>query len=188
MTVGVTTAISHYSFGGLRIAVKRGNILYYLHGDQLGSTSLATAGSAVEASRADYAYGTPQHAASGDLQTDRTFTGQKFDATGLLYDNARYDDPALGTFVSPDSMVPDPRMVIDYNRFLYARGNPLKFTDPSGQEAYCFLGGWNPDTKNDKIFFHDHCTRMLTAIEFTKEEHGEIKIVGNFTLDCRGGL
>ena len=39
--------------------------------------------------------------ASGDLQTDRTFTGQKIDASGLLYYNARYYDPNLGTFISP---------------------------------------------------------------------------------------
>ena len=76
----------------------------------------------------------PQRAASGDLQPDRTFTGQKRDATGLMYYNARYYDPALGTFISPDSMVPDGGVVIDYNRFLYASGNPLRFTAPSG---YC---------------------------------------------------
>ncbi|MFZ1754285.1 MAG: RHS repeat-associated core domain-containing protein [Caldilineaceae bacterium] len=39
------------------------------------------------------------------LSTDRTFTGQKSDGTGLLYYNARYYDPALGTFLSPDTMV-----------------------------------------------------------------------------------
>ena len=130
VTGGVTTAISHYSFGGLRIAVKRGSALYHLHGDHLGSTSLTTAGSVVEASRAYYAYGS-ERSASGDLRTDRTFTGQKSDATGLLYYNARYYDPALGTFISPDTIVPDPGRLIDYNRFLYVRGNPLKYTDPS---------------------------------------------------------
>ena len=128
---GTTTAISHFSFGSLRIAVKRGNTLYHLHGDHLGSTSLTTAGSAVEASRTYYAYGS-ERAATGELQTDRTFTGQKRDATGLMYYNARYYDPALGTFISPDSMVPNPASVIDHNRFLYARGNPLKYSDPSG--------------------------------------------------------
>ena len=131
VTNGVTTAISHYSFGSLRVAVKRGSTLYHLHGDHLGSTSLTTAGSVVEASRAYYAYGS-ERAASGDLKTDRTFTGQKRDATGLLYYNARYYDPALGTFISPDSLVPDASRVIDYNRFLYARGNPLKYSDPTG--------------------------------------------------------
>ena len=84
VTNGVTTAISHYSFGGLRIAVKRGNTLYHLHGDHLGSTLLTTDGAgAATASRAYYAYGA-ERSSSGDLQTDRTFTGQKRDATGLM--------------------------------------------------------------------------------------------------------
>ena len=100
----------------------------------MGSTSLTTRGSTIEASRAYYAYGA-ERAASGNLKTDRTFTGQKRDATGLMYYNARYYDPALGTFVSPDSMVPNPASVIDYNRFLYARGNPLKYTDPTGHAS-----------------------------------------------------
>ena len=107
VTNGVTTAISYYTFGGLRIAVKRGSTLYHLHGDHLGSTSLTTRGSAETANRADYAYGS-ERSASGDFKTDRTFTGQKPDATGLMNYNARYHDPALGTFVSPDSMVPKP--------------------------------------------------------------------------------
>ena len=73
-----------------------------------------------------------ERSASGDLKTDHTFTGQKSDATGLMYYNARYYDPALGTFVAPDSLIPNPGMVTHYNRFLYARGNPLKYADTSG--------------------------------------------------------
>ena len=137
VTYGVTTVVSYYTFGSMRVAVKRGSTLYHLHGDHLGSTSLTTAGSTVEASRAYYAYGA--RSASGDLKTDRTFTGQKRDATGLMYYNARYYDPALGTFISPDSMVPGAGQMINYNRFLYARGNPLKYSDPTGyssQEEY----------------------------------------------------
>ena len=49
-------------------------MLYHLHGDHLGSTSLTTRGSAETASRADYAYGA-ERSASGDLKTDHTFTG-----------------------------------------------------------------------------------------------------------------
>ena len=137
--------------------MKRGSALYHLHGDHLcsacaqcptdgvrsgfGSISLTTTGSVVEASRTYYAYGA-QRSASGDLKTDRTFTGQKHDATGLLYYNARYYDPALGTFISPDSLVPDASRVIDYNRFLYARGNPLKYNDPSGHASAESIREW----------------------------------------------
>jgi pimeloyl-ACP methyl ester carboxylesterase len=65
--------------------------------------------------------------------------------------NARTYDPALGTFLSPDTVVPDAGRVSDYNRFLYARGNPLRYADPSGHIAVCFQG--SPDTdvdENDK--------------------------------------
>ena len=184
VTNGVTTVVSYYTFGSMRVAVKRGNTLYHLHGDHLGSTSLTTAGSAVEASRTYYAYGS-ERAATGDLQTDRTFTGQKRDASGLMYYNARYYDLGLGTFVSPDSLVPGAGSVVNYNRFLYAKGNPLKYSDPSGQEAYCFLGGVYPDTENTAIKFHSFCYEMLTAIGYTEEEHGEIKIVGNDELTVK---
>ena len=61
----------------------------------------------------------------------RTFTGQKSDARGLMYYNARYYDPALGTFISPDTIVPNPNLAIDYNRYTYARANPLRILDPS---------------------------------------------------------
>jgi hypothetical protein len=50
----------------------------------------------------------------------------------LLYYNARYYDPSLGTFISPDTLVPDPGLVLDYNRYMYVRGNPLRYTDHTG--------------------------------------------------------
>ncbi len=49
-----------------------------------------------------------------------------------MYYNARYYDSALGLFLSPDTLIPDPGAVIDYNRFAYVRNNPLRFSDPSG--------------------------------------------------------
>ena len=49
--------------------------------------------------------------------------------------HARYYDPATGQFISPDTLVPNAADVLSYNRYMYARGNPLKFTDPSGH--YC---------------------------------------------------
>ncbi len=138
-TGGVITIVSHYCFGGLRFAVKRGSDLYHLHGDHLGSTSLTTRGAAETASRTYFAYGA-ERSSTGDLQTDRTFTGQKRDATGLMYYNARYYDPVLGSFISPDSVVPHPGMTFSFNRFLYVRGSPLKYVDSSGLAPECDVG------------------------------------------------
>ena len=39
-------------------------------------------------------------------QTTLNYTGQRLDGTGLVYYHARYYDPSLARFVSPDSIVP----------------------------------------------------------------------------------
>ena len=116
--------------------MRRGSTLYYLHGDHLGSTALTTTGSGAGVSQTYCAYGKTRSgttcASGNSLATDRQFTGQKVDVTGLHYYNARYFDDHIGQFVSPDSMVPDPSSLIAWNRFAYAADNPLRFNDPTG--------------------------------------------------------
>jgi hypothetical protein len=59
-----------------------------------------------------------------------------------LYYGARYYDPQLGTFLSPDTLVPDPSRVAAYNRYAYAYNNPLKYNDPSGHRpGLCCITG-----------------------------------------------
>jgi RHS repeat-associated protein len=63
----------------------------------------------------------------------RGYTGQRWEAGIGLYDyNARYYDPALGRFVQADTVVPSMESPQDLNRYSYVRGNPLKYTDPTG--------------------------------------------------------
>ena len=45
---------------------------------------------------------------SGSVPTDKQFTGQTLDDTGIYYYNARYYDPLIGRFISPDSIVQNP--------------------------------------------------------------------------------
>jgi hypothetical protein len=49
-----------------------------------------------------------------------------------MYYRARYYDPAIGRFISADTIVPNPENPQDLNRYAYVRNNPLKYTDPSG--------------------------------------------------------
>ncbi|MBC7251432.1 MAG: RHS repeat-associated core domain-containing protein [Anaerolineae bacterium] len=80
---------------------------------------------------------------TGTLPTDFGFTGQRNEGTIGLYDyRARYYDPALGRFVSADTVVPNPGDPQDLNRYAYVRNNPLRYTDPSG---YCIPGVNCPD-------------------------------------------
>ncbi len=62
-----------------------------------------------------------------------TFTGQEDDDDLGLYNyGARLYDPALGRFISPDSIVPDPTDLQSLNRYSYVRNNPLFYIDPTG--------------------------------------------------------
>ncbi|MGC8960781.1 MAG: RHS repeat-associated core domain-containing protein, partial [Chloroflexia bacterium] len=51
---------------------------------------------------------------------------------GLYFYNARWYDPALGRFVQPDTVQPDPGDPQQLNRFAYVRNNPLRYMDPTG--------------------------------------------------------
>lgn len=77
----------------------------------------------------------------GGLPTDFGFAGQRYDSsTGLIHMGARYYDPLIGRFVSPDTMIPDPYNPQDLNRYSYARNNPLRYIDPTGHQCvgpYC---------------------------------------------------
>jgi RHS repeat-associated protein len=88
---------------------------------------------------------------TGTIATDRLFTGQRLDDTGLYYYGARYYDPQIGRFISPDTIVPNPANPQSLNRYSYCLNNPLKYTDPTGHqyeddgyyEALCEEYGYN---------------------------------------------
>jgi RHS repeat-associated protein len=79
----------------------------------------------------------------GSLPTTYNYTGQRLDGSaGLLYYGARYYDPALGRFIQPDTLVPEPGNPQSLNRYAYVLNNPLKYTDPTGHceenDNYCW--------------------------------------------------
>ncbi len=122
----------YYWHGGKLLAVKKGSTLEYVHTDHLGSVSRTTDTSgALVRSEDDFPYGSVR-AESGAPPTERSFTGQRRDSTGLLFYNARYYDPAIGRFVSADTIVPNPSNSQVLDRYAYVSNNPLKYVDPSG--------------------------------------------------------
>jgi RHS repeat-associated protein len=83
----------------------------------------------------------------GDLGTDKRFTGQRLDNTGLYYYGARYYDPTIGRFISADLIVKSYADPQNLNRYAYALNNPLKYVDPTGLEVR--IGSTDPSDIED---------------------------------------
>jgi RHS repeat-associated protein len=60
------------------------------------------------------------------LTNPGTFTGM------MVHLNGRVLDGFIGRMLSPDPYIPDPGNTQDFNRYAYARNNPLTLADPSG--------------------------------------------------------
>ena len=73
------------------------------------------------------------------------YRGYYFDSeTGLYYLNSRYYDPAIGRFISPDSInYLDPESINGLNLYAYCLNNPVMYSDPYGTTAWWewLLGG-----------------------------------------------
>jgi len=75
-----------------------------------------------------------------------------------LYDyGARFYDPALGRFLSADTVVPEPGNPQALNRYSYVLNNPLGHTDPTGYLPESSVQG-EPSRKKDKYapFFQEY--------------------------------
>jgi RHS repeat-associated protein len=63
------------------------------------------------------------------------FNSKAFDdESGLYYYGARYYDPKLGRFITPDTIVQAPSNPQTLNRYTYCNNNPVNLIDPTGHK------------------------------------------------------
>jgi len=130
------TVTRFYSAGGVQLASKTtgGSTLVTL-GDVQGSAQVTVDGSGQVARNAYTPYGVKR--AGSNVASAHGWLNQIADAdTGLTYLNARYYDPVLGRFLSPDPLMNpgDPRTLDPYR---YADNNPVVYTDANGLAPSC---------------------------------------------------
>jgi RHS repeat-associated protein len=79
-------------------------------------------------------------ASSGLGETQYSFTGEWADGTGLVQLRARYYVPASGRFLSRDEWNGNSKTPMSFNSWLYVYGNPVNYTDESGN----MVRPWDP--------------------------------------------
>ncbi|MER8751893.1 HNH endonuclease [Mesorhizobium sp. M1050] len=107
-----------------------GTTKYFLHREHLASVRQVTdmTGAIVEQT----SYATYGESLNTGFQTQKNYIGERFDPeTGLLYLNARYMDPVLGRFISPDDWDPT-KAGVGTNRYAYAQNDPVHKADSNG--------------------------------------------------------
>lgn len=113
--------------------MRQGDVVHFLHTDHLGSTSLTTDTTGAPIAQTRYRPYGEQRWTDGDTPTDFTFTGQRADSyMELIEMGARWYDPQLGRFISPDPIIPGVGNPQVLNHYAYPMNNPLRFNDPSG--------------------------------------------------------
>jgi RHS repeat-associated protein len=168
---GATTVFVYDATGNLAAEYYSGSVtatkgVDYLTADHLGSTRMISNESGTIVTRRDYQpFGEEIPSSIGgrpgayDTQTEikQQFTGKERDAeTGLDYFDFRYAASVLARFTSPDpegfgSHIEDPQ---SWNRYVYARNNPLKYIDPLGLDYYeiCGIDGKDCGRYSEKLY------------------------------------
>ena len=128
-TEGVAT--KYVSLGGVLVAKRVGSTTSWLHTDHQGSIQVVTNAAGQEVQRFKYRPYGDRLATATEHAEARSYTGQRQDESGLIYLHARYYDPVIGRFISPDPTIPTPRTV-GLNRYAYASNDPINHTDIDG--------------------------------------------------------
>jgi RHS repeat-associated protein len=131
IAAGVATETRYYTLGGATVAMRTASGVTWLTNDTQNSRQVVVNATTGDATRTYYTpYGAVRSGAL-PLPTDQGFLGHVLDSSGLVQDGARYYDPSIGQFLSPDPLV-DTSTSIGLDAYGYAHDNPIAGIDPLG--------------------------------------------------------
>ncbi|MEV8372778.1 RHS repeat-associated core domain-containing protein [Kribbella sp. NPDC056861] len=185
------TSTRYVTISGTPVARVDGGAKYWLHTDHQGTVQAETNAAGQEVHRKTYRPFGEIAGSSGSLgRESRGYTAQRQDSTGLLYLNARYYDPALGRFISPDPVI-DGESNIGLNRYAYAANDPVNRLDYTGLS--CTESDGSKCDKTDQPISRDEIIKR--AQEWVKNQPGGYDQEGynwgpgegpRYRLDCSG--
>ncbi|MEQ9366192.1 MAG: RHS repeat-associated core domain-containing protein, partial [Leptospirales bacterium] len=132
-----TSAINNIYLNGVRVAAmaQNGALAYYLT-DQVDSVSHVLDDAAETLTRIQYKPYGETFAHKGDQDFAPKYNSQELDPESkLYYYNARYYDPQISRFTSPDTVLDGGAYYTQaWNRYMNVRGNPIRYKDPTGHQ------------------------------------------------------
>jgi RHS repeat-associated protein len=185
---------------------------HYLHTDYLGSIlAVSSPSGTLEYEQNFDAWGRDRNPADWSYTGSATprpswlyrgFTGHEhLREFTLINMNARMYDTETGRMLAVDNYVLDAHNSQDYNRYSYARNNPLKFTDPDGEFVVAavvigavvgaYLGGstangtFNPgkwDYSNSATWIGMGAGALVGGISGGLVNSGQVAIAGGVTV------
>lgn len=176
-------------FAGRRIARTSGSTVNYFYSDTLGTLRTitdATGHACYDANFTPYGQEILNPNISQTCSSNYKFTGYEYDSeTGLYYAYARYYNPRLGRFMSPDPLMGSLSNPQSLDRYAYVANDPLNLVDPSGMQPrqhplkqnmspWGFL--WGPNFEPGDVSFS--CGYSLG---------GDCTILGNDVFDALSG-
>ncbi|WLQ45218.1 RHS repeat-associated core domain-containing protein [Streptomyces laculatispora] len=125
-TAGIDTGFNREPEGTLNSMTRGGKNYYYLT-DALGSVVAVADETGTKVNSYGYSpRGVPRSTTSETVAQPYRFAGGYQDPTGLYHFAARYYDPNIGRFTTPDPSGQE------QNPYLYAEGDPVNRIDPNG--------------------------------------------------------
>ena len=133
------------------------NLQFYYHPDHLGSSSYITNLDGEVVQHIEYVpFGEVFIEERNNVwNTPYLFNAKEFDEeNGMYYYGARYYEPRLSLWMSTDPMQ---EKYLDYSSYCYTGNNPIRFSDPNGQD-------WWDKVKGFGAALVDNATGGLTNI------------------------
>jgi RHS repeat-associated protein len=111
-------------------------------------------------------YGQPLTSNGSTILNGKSYINERYDAeTVLQYLNARYYDPNLGRFLTPDTW--DPMLAgVDINRYAYSADDPVNFSDPNGHAPIPSPYGYGQFAGADATMDMDELQAILDVAGF----------------------
>ncbi|MFE4215604.1 RHS repeat-associated core domain-containing protein [Streptomyces sp. NPDC056844] len=152
-TAGVDTGFNREPGGTLNSMTRGGKNYYYLT-DALGSVVAMADDAGTKVNSYGYSpRGVPRSTTSETVPQPYRFAGGYQDPTGLYHFAARYYDPNIGRFTTPDPSGQE------QNPYLYAEGDPVNRIDPTGLFSFSDI----LDTTSDIVGVASGCLAGVGA-------------------------